>query len=76
MKLCVLVKELNAKLRGYYNYYGIYGNSKSLVKVFFEVTRVLFKWLNRRSQKKSFNWETFKYVMRYYKLLEPFTLNR
>ena len=76
MKLCVLVKDLNAKLRGYYNYYGIYGNSKSLVKVFFEVTRVLFKWLNRRSQKKSFNWETFKYVMRYYKLLEPFTLNR
>jgi hypothetical protein len=27
-------------------------------------TRVLFKWLNRRSQRKSFNWETFALYIR------------
>ncbi len=54
---------LKAKIRGHNQYYGISGNIRSL-KSFFERTKsFVFKWLNRRSQKKSFNWKTFiKYL--------------
>ncbi|MFQ5633626.1 MAG: group II intron reverse transcriptase/maturase, partial [bacterium] len=47
---------LNAKLRGYYNYYGVIGNFASLKAFFYQAKRILKKWLNRRSQKKSYNW--------------------
>ncbi len=59
-------KILQAKLRGHYQYYGISGNYVG-VRCFYEaVKRLLFKWLNRRSQKKSFNWKTFnEYINRH-----------
>ena len=40
---------LNAKLRGYYNYYGIRGNFDSIADFFYQVTRMLFRLLNCRS---------------------------
>ena len=52
--LTIFTKQ-NLKLRGYFNYYGVYGNSVSL-KVFYDKALfILFKWLNRRSQRLSFN---------------------
>jgi RNA-directed DNA polymerase len=48
-----LFRELNAKLRGYDHYYGVHGNSASLHEFFTWVIRILFKWLNRRSQRRS-----------------------
>ena len=61
-----LFKELNAKLRGYYNYYGVRGNYKSLRQFFFQAVRKLLKWVNRRSHIKSYNWEGFKEILKYY----------
>jgi hypothetical protein len=29
-----------------------------------KATRILFKWLNRRSQRRSFNWEQFALYIR------------
>lgn len=49
-----------AKLRGHYNYYGYYCNRGKLVLYYRSVIGALFKWLNRRSQKKSFTWGEFK----------------
>jgi RNA-directed DNA polymerase len=49
-----------AKLRGHYNYYGYYCNRGKLMLYYTSVIRDLFKWLNRRSQKKSFTWASFK----------------
>jgi group II intron reverse transcriptase/maturase len=49
-----------AKLRGHYNYYGIHTNRPKLVHYYFEVVGALFKWLNRRSQRRSYTWDTFK----------------
>jgi RNA-directed DNA polymerase len=48
-----------SKLRGHGQYYGVSFNSKRIQKFFWESTRVVFKWLNRRSQKRSFTWEKF-----------------
>ena len=67
----ILFRKLNAKLRGYYNYYGIIGNFDSLKEFFYQMTRILFKWLNRRSERKSYNWPGFKALVKHYGLLFP-----
>jgi len=66
-----IFKRLNMKLRGYYNYYGIIGNIKSLLKYFNGVMRLLFKWLNRRSQRKSYNYKGFRELCNHFKVLRP-----
>jgi group II intron reverse transcriptase/maturase len=53
-RLNVLMKTLKAKLRGYWNYYGIPGNSRALRSMYRQVYELLFKWLNRRSQRRSY----------------------
>jgi hypothetical protein len=55
---------VKAKLRGLYNYFGVIGNSLSLQKMYHLYERTLFCRLNRRSQRKSFNWKTFTYILR------------
>ena len=63
--------EVNAKLRGYYQYYGVTGNSGSLREFRLCVRRLLYRWLNRRSERRSYNWKTFAEMMRHYSLLYP-----
>jgi RNA-directed DNA polymerase len=61
--LKVIWKTFGAKLRGHINYYGVSHNAKSVSKFIYEATKIVFKWLNRRSQRKSFTWEQFgKYI--------------
>jgi group II intron reverse transcriptase/maturase len=58
-----LLWQLRPKLMGYWNYYGVRGNFASLNKFWCEVRRRLFKWLNRRSQRHSYNWEGFQQLL-------------
>jgi group II intron reverse transcriptase/maturase len=61
-----LWKMLTVKLRGHYQYYGISGNYRGIYRYYRCALRLAFKWLNRRSQRKSFKWEQFlKYLARY-----------
>ncbi len=62
---------LQSKLRGHYQYYGISGNMPSLKQYHKITVRLTFKWLNRRSQCKSFNWEGFNQYMKHYTLPKP-----
>ncbi|TCT14860.1 group II intron maturase [Natranaerovirga pectinivora] len=75
-RLMKMFKELNTKLRGYYNYYGTIGNSKKITQVYRIVIGTLYKWLNRRSQRKSFIWGAFGKVIKRYKLLKPYIASR
>lgn len=70
-RLSKFFDELNAKLRGYYNYYGVIGNFQSLREFFYHVVRILFKWLNRRSQRRSYNWQGFGQMLDRYSLARP-----
>jgi RNA-directed DNA polymerase len=70
-RLGKIFKKLNSKLRGYYNYYGLIDNYKSLEEFFEIAKKILYKWLNRRSQRKSFNWEEFKDVLKKYRIERP-----
>ncbi len=51
-------------LQGHIAYFGVSGNSRSLKTYVYRVSRVLFKWLNRRSQRKSVNWARFGEVLK------------
>ena len=59
-RIRVVMKALNRKLRGYWNYYGVRGNYDSLSRLFYRINRLLFKWLNRRSQKRSYTWPQYR----------------
>ncbi len=61
--LRVIVPILKAKYRGYWNYYGVIGNSASLAQFFYRSKRILFKWLNRRSQRRSYTWTGFQALL-------------
>jgi RNA-directed DNA polymerase len=60
VKAGALLKEAKAKLRGHLNYYAVTDNLPMCQAFKHQVTRLLFKWLNRRSQRKSYNWERFQ----------------
>jgi group II intron reverse transcriptase/maturase len=62
---------LKSKLRGHFQYYGISGNIKEIQKFYSKSTRLIFKWINRRSQKKSMNWEQFNRYLKLYPLPRP-----
>jgi len=62
---------LCAKLRGHYQYYGVSGNMRSLNQFYNLVERMTLKWLNRRSQRQSFNWEEFRRYREHYPLPQP-----
>lgn len=53
-------KILKAKIRGHVQYYGVSHNSDQVEIFLYATRRVVFKWLNRRSQRKSFTWEQFQ----------------
>jgi group II intron reverse transcriptase/maturase len=45
--------------QGHLQYFGVSGNSLRLSAYHFHVKRLLFKWLNRRSQRRSCTWQHF-----------------
>jgi len=57
-----------SKIRGHVQYYGISFNRASVQKFIFRSTKIAFKWINRRSQRKSFSWEKFRRFMDKYPL--------
>ena len=59
----VLLSELKRKLVGIANYFGLPDNSRSLNRLNGHVVRCLYKWLNRRSQRHSYNWSGLKALL-------------
>jgi RNA-directed DNA polymerase len=62
---------LSAALRGYYAYYGITGNSRSLGCFRHQVCRMWHYVLMRRSQKRRLSWERFSKLLKAFPLPWP-----
>lgn len=62
------MKTMQAKIRGHCNYYGITDNRRAVASFIFECKKLLYKWLNRRSQRKSFDWKKFELFLKKYPL--------
>jgi hypothetical protein len=57
---------VKTKLRGLYNYFGISGNSASLKEIYYLYRKTLYLLLNRRSQRKSYNYNQFSFILRFH----------
>jgi RNA-directed DNA polymerase len=71
-----LFKLLNAKLTGYFNHFGVHGNIRSLEFFYHQVIRQLWKYLNRRSQRKSYNWDGFRQLLTQFGVVKPHIVYR
>lgn len=50
----------------------VVGNFESLEAFLYQVKRLLYKWLNRRSQRKSYAWRGFGQVLDFFRLEKPY----
>ena len=50
-------------LHGHVAYYAVSGNGRCVHTYVYRVSRLLFKWLNRRSQRPSITWDCFAAVL-------------
>jgi group II intron reverse transcriptase/maturase len=58
-----MMKYVRRHLQGHIQYFGVSGNSRSLQQYVYQAGRLLFKWLNRRSQRRSVAWDRFNQVV-------------
>lgn len=70
-RLYQTAKELRVKMLGHYRYFAIKGNGRSLWRYYSMVIELLFKWFNRRSQRRSYNWAGFKQLLEVMCLPKP-----
>ncbi|MGB6867657.1 MAG: group II intron reverse transcriptase/maturase [Candidatus Aminicenantaceae bacterium] len=62
---------LKMKLMGHYRYYGVSGNMPELKVFYMQVIRLAYKWANRRSQRRSYNWAQFQKYLKFNPLPRP-----
>ena len=67
---CELIRKLNQKLVGHYRYYGVTGNWRKIKAFMRHIRMMLFKVLNRRSQKRVIR-EKFEKFLQYNPLAVP-----
>lgn len=70
-KLPDLWQAISRKMRGHFNYFGVTDNSPALYRFERAVQRLVFKWLNCRSQRRSFTWESFRRYFKRHPLPRP-----
>lgn len=63
--------QLQAKMLGHYNYFGVTGNARSIWAFARGVERLWRYWLSRRSQRAIQSWSRFKRLLRAYPLPPP-----
>lgn len=63
--------KIKQMLLGHYHYYGVSENSRSLNNYGWKVENLMFKWLNRRSQRKSISRKQFREYLKRYPLPKP-----
>ncbi|WP_254782448.1 group II intron maturase-specific domain-containing protein [Bacillus sp. OK048] len=67
----MIMDRFKRSLVGYYNYYCITDNTQNVSNFKDKIEYLLFKWLNRRSQRKSFTWDKFCLFLHKYPLPSP-----
>ena len=76
MSMIQLWKRFCAKLRCHNQYYGVSHNFEQIDLFFDEATKIFFKWINRRSQRKSMSWNKFRKFMKANPRPQPVIVHR
>jgi len=73
LKLSKIWKLARAKIEGHLNYFGYGDNNLKCNHFCSEAIKSMYKWLNRRSQKRSYNWNGFNDRINYMPLYKSFS---
>jgi group II intron reverse transcriptase/maturase len=58
-----MLRQARTRVIGHLSYYAITDNLERCSYYVYRATRILFKWLNRKSQRKAYTWESFKQAL-------------
>jgi len=58
-----MLRQARGRVIGHLSYYAITDNLERCSYYVYRATRILFKWLNRKSQRKAYTWENFKQAL-------------
>jgi len=71
MKTAELWETAKSKLRGHFGYYGVTDNFSGIKRFSYEVSQLLYKWLNRRGKRGRINWEKYSVMLKRFPLPQP-----
>jgi RNA-directed DNA polymerase len=66
-----ILRIARIRVLGHLNYYAITDNSEKCIKYNYYAKRILFKWINRKSQRPSYTWAGFQKALNYVKWPQP-----
>jgi len=67
-----MLRSAKRRVQGHLNYYAITDNTDKCVSFHYHATRILFKWLNRKSQRRSYTWYGFNQALAWIKWPKPY----
>jgi len=66
-----MLRQAKIRIMGHLNYYAITDNSAQCHRYVFYATRLVFKWLNRKSQRGTYTWAGFTQALAWVGWPEP-----
>ena len=66
-----MLRVARRRVIGHLNYYAITDNSKRCSYYVYRTTRILLKWLNRKSQRRAYTWASFNQALIWVKWPKP-----
>lgn len=58
-----MLRQARVRVAGHLNYYAITDNAEHCNRYVYYATRLLFKWINRKSQRRAYTWDGFKQAL-------------
>jgi group II intron reverse transcriptase/maturase len=58
-----MLRRARTRVTGHLNYYAITDNADQCDRFVYYATHLLFKWLNRKSQRRAYTWEGFNHAL-------------
>jgi RNA-directed DNA polymerase len=58
-----MLRQARVRISGHLNYYAITDNADQCNRYVYYATRILFKWLNRKSQRRAYIWASFLHAL-------------
>ncbi len=58
-----MLRQARNRVAGHLNYYAVTDNSKSCSNFVYRAKLLLFKWINRKSQRKAYTWPQFEQAL-------------
>ena len=59
-----MLRRAKARVQGHLEYYAITDNARCCSTYVYRAARILRRWLNRKSQRKAYNWDQYNDALR------------